>query len=194
MYTIGRYEQLRIEEKLRLNFLNENAIIGEKTIVHSCGEIYNYQRDKEKIIIGSNCSIMGELCIYKHGGDLRIGDYCFVGPRTRIQSAKCIHIGSRVLIAHDVNIMDNNSHPLDSTERHRDFARFLLNGLADKIDLSERKIVIEDDVWIGFGATILKGVTIGRGAIIGADTVITKNVAPYSVMVGNPARFVKSVS
>ena len=49
-------------------------------------------------------------------------------------------------------------------------------------------IVIEDDVWIGFNATILKGVKIGKGAIIGASTIITKDVPPYAIMVGSPAR------
>jgi acetyltransferase-like isoleucine patch superfamily enzyme len=49
-------------------------------------------------------------------------------------------------------------------------------------------IVIEDDVWIGFNATVLKGVTIGRGAIIGASTVVTKDVPPYAIVVGNPQR------
>jgi acetyltransferase-like isoleucine patch superfamily enzyme len=55
-------------------------------------------------------------------------------------------------------------------------------------------IVIEDDVWIGFNATILKGVTICKGAIIGAATVITKDVPPYAIMVGNPARQVGTAS
>ncbi len=49
-------------------------------------------------------------------------------------------------------------------------------------------VKIEDDVWIGFNAAVMKGVTIGRGAVIGACAVITKNVEPYAIMAGNPAR------
>ncbi len=49
-------------------------------------------------------------------------------------------------------------------------------------------VVIEDDAWIGFNAVVLKGVRIGRGAIVGSATVVTKDVPPYSVVVGNPAR------
>lgn len=56
---------------------------------------------------------------------------------------------------------------------------------------SRGNIVVEDDVWIGFGATILSGVHIGQGAVIGAGAVVTKDVAPYSVVGGNPARVIK---
>lgn len=194
LYSIGRYEHLRLMGISRQAFLVKHATIGEKTIIFEHSDIYNYQGDPLKLKIGSHCSIMGELCVFRHGGSLSIGNYCFIGPRTRVQSAKNIFIGDRVLIAHDVNIMDNISHPLDSGERHSDFARFLEHGLADKIDLREEKITINDDVWIGFGSTILKGVTIGRGAIIGSNTVITKDVEPYSVMIGNPARRIKYVT
>jgi SAM-dependent methyltransferase len=54
--------------------------------------------------------------------------------------------------------------------------------------------VIEDDVWIGFNATILKGVTIGKGAIVGACSVVTKNVEPYSIVIGNPAQKLKTMT
>jgi len=61
-------------------------------------------------------------------------------------------------------------------------------------DVGMARIVIEDDVWIGFGATVMKGVTIGSGAIIGAAAVITKDVPPFAIMVGNPARQVGTAS
>ncbi len=191
LYSIGKYEDLRIKDIERRNFLNSNAAIGEQTIISVEANIYNYQGIKSKIRIGSHSSIMGELCVFKHGGELEIGNYCFVGPRTRIQSAKKIYIGNNVLIAHDVNIIDNISHPLNSKERHLDFVRFLKHGLAEKIDLREEEIIIQNDVWIGFGSTILKGVTIGQGAIIGANTLISEDVPPFAVMVGNPARIIK---
>lgn len=59
-------------------------------------------------------------------------------------------------------------------------------------DVADSPIVIEDDVWIGFNAVILKGVRVGRGAVVGAATLIAKDVPPYSLMVGNPARCVGS--
>jgi len=54
--------------------------------------------------------------------------------------------------------------------------------------------VIEDDVWIGFKATILKGVTIGRGSVIAAGSVVTKDVPPYTLVAGNPAQIIRSLA
>ena len=56
-----------------------------------------------------------------------------------------------------------------------------------------RRIVIEDKVWIGINATVLPGVKIGYGAIIGAGSVVTKDVEPMSIVAGNPARFIKKI-
>jgi acetyltransferase-like isoleucine patch superfamily enzyme len=59
------------------------------------------------------------------------------------------------------------------------------------MNIGEAEIIIGNDVWIGFNSTILKGVTIGDGAIIGANTVVTKDVPPFAVAVGNPPRIIK---
>ena len=64
---------------------------------------------------------------------------------------------------------------------------------AHHFDLNARSIEIEDDVWIGFGASIIGGVHIGRGAVIGAGTMVTKDVPAFSVAVGNPMRIVRSL-
>ena len=57
--------------------------------------------------------------------------------------------------------------------------------------LDPRPVIIEENVWVGFDAVILPGVTIGRGAVIGCKTIISEDVAPYSVVVGNPPRVIK---
>ena len=56
---------------------------------------------------------------------------------------------------------------------------------------SKGKIIIEDDVWIGKGATILSGVTLGKGCIVGAKAVVAKDVPPYAIVVGNPSEIIK---
>ena len=65
--------------------------------------------------------------------------------------------------------------------------------LFDGIDEATSKgdIIVQDDVWIGYGATILSGLTIGQGAVIAAGSVVTKDVTPYSVVAGVPARVIK---
>jgi acetyltransferase-like isoleucine patch superfamily enzyme len=186
-YVIGKFEDLAIRNIERKKYIDDNCKIGQNSCLFESAEVYNYQNINSNIVIGENTNVFGELCIYKHGGYLHIGDYCFVGPRTRIQSASKIVIGNNVLIAHDVNIHDNNSHPLDSKLRHEDFKRFLKFGFSSDINLSENEIIIEDDVWVGFGATILKGVKIGKGAIVGANCVVTRDVPAYAVVIGNPA-------
>src|ERR1700722_3201998 len=179
IYTIGKFEDLRINGESRKKYLDQIAEIEESAIISPESGIYNSQKNKSSIRIGKKTYIMGDLLVFKHGGRISIGSYCFVGPQTRIWSAKNITIGDRVLISHNVNIHDNISHPLDSKERHLDFARYLEHGLTD--------VIIEDDVWLGFNCVILKGVTIGRGAIIGANTLISKDVPAYAVVVGNPS-------
>lgn len=193
------YQQSLIQEELRRqkersNLLNLNAIIGENTRVFPEAGIYNNLFDKTKITIGHDCDIRGELLTFGHGGEIIIGNNSFVGERSKIWSAKKIIIGNRVLISHNVNIHDNNSHPLDSKLRHEDFKHIKTVGLQKENNLEERKIIIEDDVWIGFNSTIMKGVKIGKGAIIGANTVIIKDVPDFAVCVGNPMRIIKYAS
>ncbi|MCR5205013.1 MAG: acyltransferase [Lachnospiraceae bacterium] len=111
-----------------------------------------------------------------------------------------IFIGNHVVISFDVTIYTTNSHSYDIEERHNDLYNTLyyLRGVnsSRNIDWSKivsKDIVIEDDVWIGFGASILKGVTIGRGAIVGAKSVVTHDVEPFTVVAGNPAKIVKRI-
>ena len=100
-----------------------------------------------------------------------------------------LRIGNRVFISHGVQVFDNNSHSLSATERHERFRELMTLGAHQiRETVTCRPVVIEDDVWIGFNSAILKGVTIGRGAVIGACTVVTHDVPEYAIVVGNPAR------
>jgi acetyltransferase-like isoleucine patch superfamily enzyme len=97
-----------------------------------------------------------------------------------------------VLISHGVNIHDTNSHPIDAEARHAHFRHIIQYGHPrSDIDIKAAPIIIGDDVWIGFGAIILKGVTIGKGAIVAAGALVTRDVAPFTIVAGNPAKEVK---
>jgi acetyltransferase-like isoleucine patch superfamily enzyme len=181
-------------EKKILKILLKGIAIDKSSKILPTAGIRNYQRDKSKIQVGAFTMLAGELMIFKHGGKIAIGDDCFIGENTRIWSAKEINIGNRVLISHNVNIHDQNSHPLDSLERHKDYQLIFENGLPGNVPLNEKEVIIEDDVWIGFNSSILKGVRIGKGAIIGANTVITSDVPPYAVIVGNPPKIIKQTT
>lgn len=182
-----------------IKFLNILNTLGNSSKV-TCGKnvtfgykskVFNVQKNKGRIIIEANSYINGELFIYKHGGNITIGEYCFVGENSRIWSAKSINIGRRVLISHNVSIHDSNDHPIDAKLRHAHFKHILHYGHLESIYLNEKAVIIEDDAWICFGATILKGITIGRGSIISACSVVTKDVPPFVVVAGNPAKIVK---
>jgi acetyltransferase-like isoleucine patch superfamily enzyme len=112
---------------------------------------------------------------------------------TRIWSSKKIHIGDRVLIAHNVNIIDNISHPLDAQLRYNENFDFVRSGIHGDVDIKASEIIIEDDVWIGFNTMIMRGVKIGKGAIIGAGSVVTKDVEPWTVNAGNPLRCLRKL-
>lgn len=90
-------------------------------------------------------------------------------------------IGSNVLIARNVALVGRDDH---------DF-KYPCVTIWDSPRGDKFKVVIEDDVWIGHGAIILSGVNIGHGAIVAAGAVVTKNVSPYAVVAGNPARVIK---
>jgi acetyltransferase-like isoleucine patch superfamily enzyme len=115
---------------------------------------------------------------------LSIGDYCYVGYQVSINASENIVIGNYCLFAPRVLVMDNNNHPLDP------FARRLGRKItADEIS----PVIIKDNVWVGYQAFIGKGVTIGEGSIVSANSVVIRDVPSYSIVAGNPAKVVHSL-
>lgn len=181
--------------KRLIDFIKRHRyVIGKNSVLYWGSEIVNIYGDKNRIIIGENTHIRGQLMTFAHGGFIKIGNYCFVGKNTNIWSAKKIIIGNRVLIAHNVNIFDSDTHPIDSRSRHRHFVEIVKKGHPKEIELNEQEVVIGDDVWIGASSIVLKGVNIGKGAVVGAGSVVTKDVKPYTVVAGNPTRIIKEIN
>ncbi|BEU86855.1 acyltransferase [Selenomonas sp. TAMA-11512] len=169
----------------------EYCLVGDSSRFYSSSVVHNLSGEKENICLGRNCHVRGELLVFPYDGKISIGDDCYIGEGTRIWSEKSIRIGNHVLLAHNVDIHDCNDHPVDAEERHRHFQTIVTKGFSQDFDLKGRGVTIEDDVWVGFGACIMKGVTIGRGAIVAAHAVVTKDVPPYAVVGGNPAQKIK---
>jgi acetyltransferase-like isoleucine patch superfamily enzyme len=156
--------------------------------------IRNAFGDSDRILIGENSHIRGELMVFGHGGRISIGEWCYVGVGARIWSATSIEIGNRVLISHSVNIFDSLTHPLRAVERHEQIKQIFARGHPRKIFLDEKPVKIGDDAWIGAGAMIMRGVTVGEGGIVAAGAVVTRDVPVYSVVAGNPAVVVRELS
>lgn len=161
------------------------AVIGHTSKIYPEAIIQNLRKEREAISIGENTHIQGRLRVRKHGGHISIGDWCYVGEHSEIWSSARIEIGNRVLISHNVNIHDSNAHPVDPVERHQHFREIMLKGHPASLDglyeIDSSPIIIEDDVWINFGVSILKGVRIGHGSIIAAGSIVTKDVPPQVV-------------
>ncbi|MGJ4932295.1 acyltransferase [Bradyrhizobium sp. HKCCYLS2038] len=168
--------------------LARQARVGAGTVLQSSSQLANQQRERSAIVIGENCWIAGQLLVFGHAGRISIGDFCYIGEGTRIWSAASVTIGSRVFLAHNVNVHDTNSHAMSAQERHANFRQRVLQGAAERPEnAAVAPVIIEDDAWIGFNAIIGKGVTIGRGAVVGGGAVVTRDVAPFCIVAGNPA-------
>ncbi|HEY9610734.1 acyltransferase [Allocoleopsis sp.] len=183
------------ESLKRQQIFDHHANIHSSVKVLPNATVENLSGNPELIKIGENSVIRGQLRVFPHAGKIQIGKDCYVGEDTRIWSADSITIGNRVFISHNVNIHDTNSHSIDQAFRYKHFVALMSNDnlQANDFDIESKFINIEDDVWIGFNSTILKGVTIGKGSVVGACSVVTKNVPPLVIVAGNPARVVKAV-
>jgi acetyltransferase-like isoleucine patch superfamily enzyme len=124
-------------------------------------------------------------------GCMEIGDDAIlVGPV--FMCAERITVGRRVVISYQVTIADSDFHPIDPGERKRDaIANAPFGDRSKRPKYLSRPVVIEDDAWIGISAIILKGVHVGRGARIGAGAVVTSDVPPGAMVIGNPAQVVR---
>jgi acetyltransferase-like isoleucine patch superfamily enzyme len=133
-----------------------------------------------RLVVGPWCWIGDDVALRSHSGRITIGAKSVIGGGTTINSYLDVSIGEGALIADDVHITDFD-HRIDRSD----------------VPIKDQGIVaapvrIGPDVWLGRGATILRGVDIGRGSVIGAHAVVTRDVPPYSVAVGVPARVVRS--
>lgn len=173
------------------NFKNI-ATFDNTASISASSNITNAQNDKSKIVIGKNTVVHGSLLVFGFGGEIEIGDNSFIGPNSNIWSAKKIKIGSYVLVSHNVNVLDNISHPKNHIDRMKDWDKIRTIGLPpeDEYDLKEQEIIIEDNVWIGYNCSVSRGLTIGKGAIIGSNTIVTKDVPAFAILVGNPAKII----
>lgn len=126
-------------------------------------------------------------------GSILVGDGCtLVGAIFMCQEQ--IKIGSGVIISYHVTIADSDFHPTDPAQRKQDaIANSPFGDRSRRPAIISRPVVIEDDVWIGIGAMILKGVHIGQGARVGAGAVITSDVPAGATIVGNPATLIIGV-
>lgn len=151
------------------------------------------------LIIGKNSNIQGNFIIESEKGLITIGDRTFIGGGTFICTKK-IEIGNDVMFSWGCTVVDNNSHSSKWKERKNDVLDWKKGIDENKVgeykdwsNVIEQKVIIRDKAWIGFNSIILKGVTIGEGSIVGAGSVVTKDVPDWTIVAGNPARIIREI-
>jgi acetyltransferase-like isoleucine patch superfamily enzyme len=145
------------------------------------------------LLIGTHCTMDGVHFALGEEGRVEIGDYCYFTNAVLLCELE-LRIGSYVVIGWNTAIADTDFHPLGAAERIADaVACSPLGKGRPRPAIVRRPVIIEDDVWIGPSATILKGVRIGAGTFIEAGTLVTSDVPPRSRVRGNPAQIVAEV-
>jgi acetyltransferase-like isoleucine patch superfamily enzyme len=158
--------------------LRGRIVIGSKCRISRLSRIRTVNGGT--VTIGNNCNIHDYAMIMTYGGNITMGDNCSVNHFSVIYGHGGLEIGNGVRIATHVVI-------IPATHNYEDTKRFIYQQGERYIGIK-----IEDDVWIGAGAKILDGVTVGRGAVIGSGSVVTRDVPPYTVVAGVPAKLIKS--
>lgn len=184
---------------IRPNFLSFCEIGLDSEVSGMQVEVRRPDRSRIFLRIGDGAVVSGNFVFENSEGFIDIGDQTFIGKSLFI-SVDRISIGKNVLVSWGCTLMDTDAHSVFPDARKgdvSDWKRGVMEGKLGKYknweQVKHAPIVIEDDVWIGFNSIILKGVTIGRGAVVGAGSVVTKDVPPFAVVVGNPARVVRQM-
>ncbi len=181
-----------LSEKGLINYDKSSIVKG--LLLENRGAI-----NKECLRIGKESVISGNYYIENNNGYIKIGDRTFIGGGKFISINK-IEIGDNVLISWGCTFMDNNAHSLIWSEREND-VRDWKKGLGENIvgkykdwsNVKSAPIIVKNKAWIGFNCIILKGVTIGEGAIIAAGSVVTKDVPDWTIAGGNPIKIIKEM-
>lgn len=154
--------------------------VGAGTAIEAGAALHSGRTQPECVVVGPQCRISSGARLMSWGGSITIGEHSSVNAHALLYGTGGIRIGRYVRIAAGTTLIASQ-HVFSST---RDY-------IANQ-GFTSRGIVVEDDVWIGAGARILDGVTIGTGAIVGAGAVVTKNVEPFTIVVGVPAAVIRT--
>jgi acetyltransferase-like isoleucine patch superfamily enzyme len=155
-------------------------------------KVDNQTNDPSRIRFGDYCNVSCGITLNQKGS-IEIGDYVFINyAKFRIDHQ--FKMGSHCMVGPNVTFWDTDNHPISASERHQQCIDFATDfPLMRSYESNGGNIHIGNDVWIGMDALILGGVTIGDGAIVSARSVVTKDVAPYTIVGGIPAKKIGEV-
>ena len=166
-----------------------NMEVGENTVIDSSSTFKKFFSKKTLgLKLGKNITLQSSSLATEAEGFIEIGDYSYISGAAIIACER-VSIGKYVYIAGGTTIVDSDFHPLDPAERLEDTVIISTVGKKrQRPPFVIQPVIIEDDVWIGYNATILKGVTIGKGAIIQPGSVVIRDIPAGAIVSGNPAQ------
>ncbi len=173
-----------------------NVKIDKDTFIDSayCFEMF-HSTEPEALIMGKGSGLYDNAqIVISKSGKISVGEFCVLNGTTLICSEN-ISIGNYVMASWGSVITDNFMGQNLTTEQRALILKNTAKSSLREFPLSESlPVTIEDNVWIGFDAIILPGTHIGRGSIIGSKTIVSGKIPEYSVMAGNPAKHVRTLS
>jgi galactoside O-acetyltransferase len=179
---------------------NKNVRMGNSLLGSSFRVLLECPREDVALTISDRCLLMNQFIFESTGGRITVGDGVFINGGTKVISRSSVEIGNGVTISWGCVIDDHDSHSISYLDRIADMSQMLIdypsgNMLANKdwSKVQTAPIRICDYAWLGFDVVVLKGVTIGEGAVVGARAVVTKDVPPWTIAAGNPARVVREI-
>jgi len=174
----------------------ENVAWGEGVYLETA-QIFRFMRSKQPhaVVLGDHVSCYaGVSFALGEKGTCKIGDFTLLNGAL-IMADERIEIGKHVLVSWNVGIADSDFHPIDAAQRRIDTMALapFYKDRPPRPPLKTAPVIIEDNVWIGMNAVILKGVTIGENSVVAAGAVVSKSVPANVVVAGNPAVIVKQL-
>lgn len=171
--------------------LPANVRVGVNTLITGDLAFKRFHsQEPDALVIGAQGTMDGVHFDLGPHGRMRIGDFCYFTNAVLLCELE-VRIGSYVMIGWNATIADTDFHPLQPAARVADaIACSPLGKGRPRPEILKRPVIIEDDVWIGPNATILKGVRIGAGAFIEAGSLVTRDVPPRACVMGNPAQVI----
>lgn len=149
------------------------------------------QRPPGRLVIGEGSIFEGSIASDREGTTVLIGQRSFIG-NSMLVTAERIEIGDDVLVSWGCTIVDHDSHNLHWSRRQDDVAQYR-EGRKRWDGITIRPVSIGNRAWIGFNVIVLKGVRVGEGAVVAAGSVVTRDVEPFTLVAGNPARVIRRI-
>lgn len=169
------------------------AQIGSGVLLGLGARLVNLGEPDQVVITGPS-ALRGVLRA-EPAGRIEIAPFVYAGDNTLISAQTLVRIGRATLLAHNVQIFDNNSHPTNAYQREVQFRRMLGDkSVVAPMEIDTAPVIIGERCWIGMNSLVMRGVTIGDDTIVAAGSVVTRSLPSGVIAAGNPAAIVRELT